>query len=440
MRRAISTSLVLCGLAAACESVPLAPTAPPVLSAVAAAAAAVPNQAAADEISANIQNAHLLASFPYRTILDPRFASSDPASADYNRVVGYVHAGDAAIWTGHYLAAEAFRYAATGSLDAKANADQALNGIQGLVDVTTPLVPGLLARFLWPADWAYSSQMATAEGGHGVYDGAPGGRPHKWLANATRDQYLGVFLGLGVAYDLIDDAAMRARISALVTRMLNLLLRNAWNVPRPGRSFSTTFWGHPEKQLSLLQVGRHVNPRAFELIYRLHRRVLMAGVSGPARAECRDEHGAYFKFNLGHIALYNLVRLEEPGVARQLYVDAFQTLRQCTGHHQNAHFNMIEHALDGPDETRDAQTNEYLGLWLNRPRRDYFVNHGTDYGVCGEDRTCLVVPVDKRVNTDFLWQRSPFLRYGGGAGTVETAAIDYLLPYWMGRYYGVIAQ
>jgi hypothetical protein len=48
--------------------------------------------------------------------------------------------------------------------------------------------------------------------------------------------------------------------------------------------------------------------------------------------------------------------------------------------------------------------------------------------------------VDKRVNTDFLWQRSPFLRYGGGDGTVETAAIDYLLPYWMGRYYGVITQ
>jgi hypothetical protein len=29
---------------------------------------------------------------------------------------------------------------------------------------------------------------------------------------------------------------------------------------------------------------------------------------------------------------------------------------------------------------------------------------------------------------------------GGGDSTVETAAIDYLLPYWMGRYYGVLSS
>jgi hypothetical protein len=29
-------------------------------------------------------------------------------------------------------------------------------------------------------------------------------------------------------------------------------------------------------------------------------------------------------------------------------------------------------------------------------------------------------------------------RFGDGA--VETAAVDYLLAYWMGRYYGVIGQ
>jgi hypothetical protein len=41
------------------------------------------------------------------------------------------------------------------------------------------------------------------------------------------------------------------------------------------------------------------------------------------------------------------------------------------------------------------------------------------------------------VNTDFLWQRSPFLLYGGGFGTIETAAIDYILSYWMARSFGL---
>ena len=38
--------------------------------------------------------------------------------------------------------------------------------------------------------------------------------------------------------------------------------------------------------------------------------------------------------------------------------------------------------------------------------------------------------------TDFLWQRSPFLLSGGGDGTVQGSGIDFILPYWMARYYG----
>jgi uncharacterized protein (TIGR03437 family) len=42
------------------------------------------------------------------------------------------------------------------------------------------------------------------------------------------------------------------------------------------------------------------------------------------------------------------------------------------------------------------------------------------------------------VPTDYLWQRSPFQLSGGGSGRVENAGIDYILPYWMARYYGVL--
>jgi uncharacterized protein (TIGR03437 family) len=43
-----------------------------------------------------------------------------------------------------------------------------------------------------------------------------------------------------------------------------------------------------------------------------------------------------------------------------------------------------------------------------------------------------------RPPADYLWQVDPFALSGGGSGIVETARIDYILPYWMGRYYGVI--
>jgi len=152
--------------------------------------------------------------------------------------------------------------------------------------------------------------------------------------------------------------------------------------------------------------------------------------------ECFDTHNSYFKFNLDHINLYNLIRLEEPlSPALPLYMQAFTTLRGCTGSHQNAHFNMIDRGVRGPDAARDTETDLLLDLWLQRPRRDYFVDVRSQYPECEDNRSCTPVRVDQRVNTDFLWQRSPFQTYGGGQGLIETAAIDYILPYWMSRWY-----
>src|SRR6204780_956961 len=85
------------------------------------------SEADALAISANIQAKHL----PFGTILDPIYAS--PAS---DQIVGYTRCGDSALWTGAYLAAEAFRYNVTQSPDALNNVKTALAGLKALADVT----------------------------------------------------------------------------------------------------------------------------------------------------------------------------------------------------------------------------------------------------------------------------------------------------------------
>src|SRR5690348_5194026 len=123
---------------------------------------AIASEADALAISGNIQARHL----PYGTILDPVFAS--PQS---NQIVNYTRCGDSAIWTGHYLAAEAFRYAATRSSDALANARRAFAGIQSLVDVTGNNV---LARCLIPDDSPYAQGIQNEEAHNGIYHSGPG--------------------------------------------------------------------------------------------------------------------------------------------------------------------------------------------------------------------------------------------------------------------------
>ena len=77
-------------------------------------------EADAIAISAGIQARHM----PFGTILDPMYAS--PAS---NQIAGYTRCGDSALWTGAYLAAEAFRYKVTRSADALNNVKTALAGL-----------------------------------------------------------------------------------------------------------------------------------------------------------------------------------------------------------------------------------------------------------------------------------------------------------------------
>jgi hypothetical protein len=380
----------------------------------------------ANALSQLVRARHML----YGTVIDPVFASPDS-----EQITGYTRCGDSAIWTGHYLAAESFRHKVSRSQQALDNVNVALYGLRTLVDVTGT---DLLARCYVPAASAFAAGIIQEEARHGVRVASLGGAPYYWIGNTSRDQYCGAFFGLAVAFDMVDDAGVRASASYLITRMLNFLLRNNWNVRMPDGSISTTFAARPDQQLTLLQIGRRVNS-GFDTRYAIARLFQSGSVGIPIAFEVLDDHGSYFKFNLDTINFYNLIRLESSSF-RWFYDEAYDVLRRTTNDHGNAHFNMIDRALRGPNAARDAATVAYLNEWLLRSRRDPYVDLRQVYSACGTDRACAPIPVEKRVRTDFLWQRSPFLLYGGGDGLVEGAGIDYTLPYWMARFYGVIVE
>jgi hypothetical protein len=377
-------------------------------------------------ISAEIRQRHM----PYGTILAPVYAA--PSS---NQIVSYSRCGDSAIWTGHYLAAEAFRYNVTRSPDALVNVRAALEGLKSLIDITGT---NLLARCLVPVSSPYAGAITREEAPHGAHLATLNGVQYHWIGNTSRDQYCGFFFGLGVAFDMVDDPAVRSSAAALATRALDFLISNGWNVRMPNGAISTTFAVRADQQLTLLQIGRRLNPNRFSNTYSLYRFFNAVSTGIPIGAEVLDDHNSYFKFNLDTINLYHLIRLESSSF-RTFYDGAYDLLRRTTDDHGNAHFNLIDRALRGPDPARDADTRAYLRDWLLRPRRDFPVDLRGRYEACGPDRACQPIPVLERVRTDFLWQRSPFLLFGGGDGFIEAAGIDYILPYWMGRHYGVIS-
>jgi uncharacterized protein (TIGR03437 family) len=361
-------------------------------------------------IEASIQSRHM----PFGTLLDPIYASSTS-----DQITGYTRCGDSALWTGAYLAAEAFHYSVTKSSAVLESVKTALGGLEALSAITGD---NQLARCMVLANSPYAAGIASEEAAnHIIYN-----QPWFWVDNISRDEIVGAFFGLCAAFDLVDDAGVRQRVSNLATLLIGYISRHQWS---PNDDIGSTFVIRPEELQMLLQVARHVNPSN--------------GVSGPLLVPPvstgvlvdLQSNSSYFKFNLDYMSFYNLVRLQDNSDNRNAYL----ALRGYTASHQNAFFNMIDRALDGPDTARDAETRSLLDQALSHQSRDFYVDLSSAVAVCG-GAACYPIPVPIRTPATFLWEVSPFQLQGGGIGLIESSGLDYILPYWMARYYGVIGN
>src|SRR5580698_8038103 len=310
-------------------------------------------------IDANILARHM----PYGTIMDPILSLPD-----LSQIVDYTRCGDSAIWTGHYLAAEAFRYSVTGSSDAMNNINNAIAAIDNLINVTGGNV---LSRCALPANSPYAASISSQEAANGIYNGTIFGAPWIWVGNTSRDQYIGVFFGLTVTYDMVSDQTVRNWCSYLITRLLDNLLGNLWNIVLPDGTITTTFLIRPDQQLSLLLIGKYVNSGAFASKYSSESNAISPAVLAPIAVDCADQTSSYFKFNLDYLTFYTLKRMGS-GYSEFWYNAAYDELRNTTASHENAHFNMIDRAINGANANRDAETQSLLDAWLLRPRVDVY--------------------------------------------------------------------
>lgn len=398
------------------------------LTLAAAAAGLFGAEADALRIDRQIRERHM----PHAGVLNPVYASPDS-----DEIVSYSRCGDSAIWTGHYLAAQAYRYNVTHSDEALDNIRAALHGIRILFDVTGN---DTLARCAFPEDAWYAADVLSEEREHGAFTGIVDGAKWVYIGDVSRDQWVGVYFGLTATWNLVDHPEIRAIIRWLAVRGANSLLKRNWILRDPNGSITTTFWGRAEQQLMILKLVRRLDEDHFTGNYRSMSWTLAPETIVPISLEVQAPYTSYFKFNLDYLSMYGLLTSGDNSYLRANYEKAWDILRRTTDDHQNAFFDLIAHAIDGPDARRDAGIRTMLDAWLERPMRDDWFDLRFEVPLCAEDRACDPVPVQRRIPTDFIWQRSPFQVLGGGYGRIETAGIDYVLPYWMARYHKVVNE
>ena len=370
--------------------------------------------------------------------------------------------GDSAIWTGHYLSAQAFRYRETGSAQALANVKHVLSGLRAALEIYGNT--GLLARVVAPENSPEGVNIAQQPRAVRRFM-----RGEWWVGHSgkgiSRDQYMGAIMGLWLTYDLVGDLAVRQESSALLQRMFDYIRSTGWFIEEDRPAFSAqagsffpTFWtGIPTQRLNYLVMANTLDPQKYgaELAHwsPIAETAWIAAWTGTFNLQ------SYYGHNLAHGTYYNYFRVENDPHRWQHVARAFHIERRYTELHKNAHFNLIHASVDPSlAATLHPAVREAVRQFVDTPHRDVTAPVIDLSNVTWVTLTLPTVTVPGKTPVPatqtlpsaaldltqrsseghFIWQRSPF--HPGvpnrGHAKVEKPGIDLTLPFWMGRHHG----
>lgn len=367
------------------------------------------------------------------------------ANHERTRLLQYDGLGDGAIWTGHYLAALAFHYAAEPSEALLVRIAETLTAIDLLTRVSGK--DGFIARYTGPAEDPHYAPYYVQYGGPAflrpgfgsrAYSGVPPYGDLVWLGGSSRDTYDGIHFGCAAVWRYVDDPGIRDQVRQLVARVGESLIRD-WFLILDGKG--SIQLPNPSFYCAWLRLMLTVCPDTFRA-YHPHYAVgawlffVVDRFLGPGLHPV--DEGRYFPNNLDMIRMFTLCTMEEDPTRRAAYQNV---LRRNYGNtlstHLNAHFAAIYLRCTGDRDRGAIATLE--GCLADFPD-DKFLHVPepvvTPAGAAFADHALLV---RQRSMRDFIWQRPPAQLPDAEPRSVEYPGIDFLLPYWMARSMGLLA-
>jgi hypothetical protein len=366
------------------------------------------------------------------------------------------------LWTALYVAAESFRYAVTGSQEARSFAWESA---QALLDLErrTP-IRGFPARAIvrvgedvikshgeWHLTETYIAP-GTSEPGP-----SPDG-PWEWKGDTSSDELDGHYFGLSIFYDLVADDAQKQEIREVIERITDHLIDHGfllidldgkptrWGVFSP--HFLNGSW-EAERGLNSLSILSHLTTAhhicgherylaaARELVEQHHYALntLNQKIMPPGDVNHSDDELAF-------VCYYPLLRYAADSEARRLYEWSFERSWRFERPERNPLWNLMYGALTGNPCDAEAAVQTLAEIPLDMVHWPVRTSHRSDIvcapqtGRFGEVECVDPLPADERPVGK--WNSNPYRLDGGGDGCHEEDATHYLLPYWLGRYHGLI--
>jgi len=389
-------------------------------------------------------------------------------TTDLLNVMFYKGQGDSTMWTATYGAGQAFRYAVTGEEEARQNAIAVVQTLHDHMRVTQ--TTGYIGRYVGPvADqrfWLDVFQLDEFRYGTGVWTGT------FYLSNSSSDQYVGFFHGLSIIYDLVDDAPTRQLIREMIQEVIDKLADHRWLILNEEGLPTTAAPGiDGGERMALALIAAHVidTPEYWQLYEEVFEegRALL-----PIKSIAFwNRYTEYFAMNLKHQNHYNLFRLDPDDERVAFYFDNY--MKRIHPHVAGMHQTYFDYIyLIGCERLGICEDSyaimedgvEQLHLFQQPPNTDIHITPGSPPGGIDPVSQRLVeiaaglpewlleltglefelqakggYDVAHRCRQEFIWQRSPHqMTCAGFWPTHVMPGLDYLLAYWMGRYYGYL--
>ncbi len=356
-------------------------------------------------------------------------------------------------WSGMYLATMCFKYVVTKDESVLNDARETLDALLLLETVTGK--KGFFARSVVEPELCEQKQNGEGEW-HLSED-------KKWCfkGDTSSDEYVGHVFGLSIYYDYCASQEEKERIKSIHSELQRYIVLNGYQIVDLDGKVTTHGQFNPEWIKSTGQFGDaglnsamilgglrfayHMTEDKFfeEHFYKLAkeeryfdyvRRIEDINTAVQINHDSEE---------MSFLALFTLLRLEYDEKFKKYWYEGLENIYQTQIKERNPEFNMMyaffnprnDYHLDDSIRTlKEFYTHGIEWKVYNSHRSDYKLDPRKDR--FGREQSLEVFSYNQK--RAIRWAENPFVLDEDGEGYSEQILTSWLLPYWMGRFIGVI--
>ncbi len=382
------------------------------------------------------------------------------------------------LFSGLYCASQCFRYKVTGDEKARENARRSLFAMIKLTEITGKR--GFTARAI-----RYSDEENFGTGEREEWHYCEDNPDCEWLGETSSDEMTGHYYAYGIYYDLCADESEKQKIAETVRNITDHIIENNFHlsdvdgIPTTWANWEPALLNYDDRWfyergtnsleiLSFLKTAYHITgdekyDKIFDMLIKDHHYGM-----NTMQYKAEDAHIAHIDDQLDFANIYPLIMYTDNEAHKEIFKMGLThhwryerverspwfniTYGALTGNNcdiENAAVDLSEMTLDlirwpvfnsyRTDIVWDDE-QEKIGLpkQLKEPVEHYsrYVEHyDANPFVCDSGCEEFIQTENKRFN------RMAFLPgVGNGDGKHMMMPYIYLLPYWMGRYHGLLSD